>query len=206
MIRAPSWKREYEDKSLIHLEELIHSSTKIPNDPDRFLRYFIKKTESKEITLKGVSLEISEIGPRKDISTKFQILNYTQTEIEFSVRFEIETEKTNIYFCFKITTMRKKMGLNTKSVFKEIDKILSSKLIQIIKNLTDKSIDYINSAPEPLAKPSDISQAIKGEGISVFVSYATKDAPSFRIEEIAEELSKTEEIDDVLYWIYSNPQ
>ncbi len=98
MILAPSWKREYDDKSLIHLEELILSSTKIPNDPDRFFRYFTKKIESKEITLKGILLEISEIGPYSDFSTKFQLLNFSQVEFEFSVRFEVVAEKTNIYF------------------------------------------------------------------------------------------------------------
>ena len=91
--------------------------------------------ESKEITLKGLLLEISEIGPQIDFSTKFQLLNFSQAEFEFSVRFEVGTEKTNIYFYLKITNMRKKMGLNTKSVFKEYDKILSTKLIQIIKEL-----------------------------------------------------------------------
>ncbi|MHA1986927.1 MAG: toll/interleukin-1 receptor domain-containing protein [Promethearchaeota archaeon] len=204
MILAPSWKREYDDKSLIHLEELILSSTKIPNDPDRFFRYFSKKIESKEITLKGISLEISEIGPHSDFSTKFQLLNFSQVEFEFSVRFEVVSEKTNIYFYIRITTMREKMGLYTKSVFKEYDKILSTKLIQIIKVLTIKSIDYTNSAPEPFTKSSDMSQSTKDEGISVFVSYATKDAPSFRIEELAEELTKTEEIDNVLYWQEDN--
>jgi len=49
-----------------------------------------------------------------------------------------------------------------------------------------------------------MTHVTKGEGISVFVSYATKDAPSFRIEELAEEISKTEEIDDVLYWQEDN--
>lgn len=199
--KKPSWPREYDDKSLFHLEELIYTTSKVPKNPDKFFRYFIKSMESKEITLQNQPLEINETGPQSDYSTKFQLLSMNQMELKFSIRFEIMTENTNIHFSFKITTMKPKMSLNTKSIFKQIDKILSSKLIQVIKLLTDKSIEYTNSAPEDSIRPPD---SIKGDGILVFVSYATKDAPSFRIEEIAEELSKTYEIDDVLYWQEDN--
>ena len=37
-------------------------------------------------------------------------------------------------------------------------------------------------------------------GILVFVSYATKDVELFKIQRIAEELTKFDEIEDVLYW------
>ena len=37
-------------------------------------------------------------------------------------------------------------------------------------------------------------------GIVVFVSYASKDADFFKIKELAEELSKNQDVDDVLYW------
>ncbi|MFX0077418.1 MAG: toll/interleukin-1 receptor domain-containing protein, partial [Candidatus Hermodarchaeota archaeon] len=37
-------------------------------------------------------------------------------------------------------------------------------------------------------------------GLVVFVSYATKDADFFKIKEVAEKLSKIQDIDDVLYW------
>ena len=37
-------------------------------------------------------------------------------------------------------------------------------------------------------------------GILVFVSYATKDADLFKVKDLAEELTRFDEIDDVLYW------
>jgi hypothetical protein len=38
------------------------------------------------------------------------------------------------------------------------------------------------------------------KGIIVFISYATKDADFFKIKEISEDLSKFDDVDDVLYW------
>ncbi|MFX1489945.1 MAG: toll/interleukin-1 receptor domain-containing protein [Promethearchaeota archaeon] len=199
--KKPTWQREYDNKSLIHLEEVIYTSSEVPKNPDRFFSYFIKNIESKQIPFQNQLLEINKIGPLNGYSTKFQLLSLNMIEIQFSIRFKIMSEQTNTYFDLKITTMKKKMSMNTKSIFKQIDKIISSKLIQVIKIITDKSIDYINSTPNGIVKPSKV---IKGEGVLVFVSYSTKDALPFRIEEIADDLSKTEEIDDVLYWQEDN--
>ncbi|MFX1258434.1 MAG: toll/interleukin-1 receptor domain-containing protein, partial [Promethearchaeota archaeon] len=37
-------------------------------------------------------------------------------------------------------------------------------------------------------------------GITVFISYATKDSNTFQIAKLAERLTKFPEIDDALYW------
>lgn len=196
-----------EGKIIYHPEELIQASTKVPKEPERFFKHFIKSLESKTITIKGASSEISEIGPVDGLSTKFQVIGIRDFNYDFSVRFEIIDAQTNAYFDAKMElTLQKKGVLKSivKNILKATEGFYSSVVISYIKNLTNKSIEYINSAPEPLAKPLYMTQDNKGEGISVFVSYATKDAPSFRIEEIAEELTKTEEIDDVLYWQEDN--
>ena len=50
------------------------------------------------------------------------------------------------------------------------------------------------------SKHTEITQAGGDNGILVFLSYATKDTPLYRIKDIAEELTKFPEIFDVLYW------
>ncbi len=57
--------------------------------------------------------------------------------------------------------------------------------------------------PEPTVKAEKTQVEIESEtkkGKLAFISYATKDADLFKISKIAKELTKLEEIDDVLYW------
>ncbi len=48
--------------------------------------------------------------------------------------------------------------------------------------------------------PSEKKEEKKGEGILVFVSYATKDADLYKISELARALESYKEIGEVLYW------
>jgi hypothetical protein len=189
----------------IHPEEHIHTIDKIPNNPERFFKYFIKQLEAKVITIQGDKFEISEIGPQSDLSTTFQLVGMNQATLEFTIRIEIASDKTEIHFGSKMElfwqNMHKKIVQKVmKGAFKKSDLLYSSILISYIKNVTTKSLDYINSLPDVSSKPTEIAQTGVDNGILVFMSYATKDAPLFRVKEIAEELTKFPEIFDVLYW------
>ena len=189
----------------IHPEEHIHTIDKIPNNPENFFKYFIKQLEAKEISLQGDKFEISEIKPQSDLSTTFQLVGMNQATLEFTVRIEIASDKTEIHFGLKIElfweNMHKKIIQKImKGSFKQSDRLYSSILISYVKNVSTKALDYINSLPDISSKPTEITQTDVSKGILVFLSYATKDAPLYRIKEIAEELTKFPEILDVLYW------
>ncbi len=88
--------------TFIHPEERVLTLDTIPNNPERFFKYFIKQLEAKEVNVQGSKFEISEIGPQSDLSTKFQLLGMNQATLEFTVRVEIASDKTNIYFGSKL--------------------------------------------------------------------------------------------------------
>jgi len=189
----------------IHPEELIHTIDKIPNNPGRYFKYFIKQLEAKVVNIQGDKFEISEIGPQSDLSTTFELVGMNQATLEFTVRIEIASDKTEIHFGSKIElfweNMHKKIVQKLmKGSFKQSDRLYSSILISYVKNVSTKALDNINNLPDVSSKPTKITHTGGDNGILVFLSYATKDAPLFRIKEIAEELTKLPEIFDVLYW------
>ncbi|MHA1191029.1 MAG: toll/interleukin-1 receptor domain-containing protein [Promethearchaeota archaeon] len=189
----------------IHPEEHIHTIDKIPNNPERYFKYCIKQLEAKKIGIQGDQFEISEIGPQSDLSTTFELVGLNQATLEFTVRIEIASDKTEIHFGSKIElfweNMHKKIVQKLmKGSFKKSDRLYSSILVSYIKNVFAKSLDYINNLPDVSSKPMEITQTGGDNGTLVFMSYATKDAPLFRVKEIAEELTRFPEIFDVLYW------
>ena len=60
-------------------------------------------------------------------------------------------------------------------------------------------VSYLSKSPETVKESKFISTDVKKE-ILVFLSYATKEANLFKIEEISSKLINYEEIVDVLYW------
>ena len=189
----------------IHPEEPIHTIDKIPNNPGRYFKYFIKQLEAKVVNIQGDKFEISEIGPQSDLSTTFELVGMNQATLEFTVRIEIASDKTEIHFGSKVElfweNMHKKIVQKImKGSFKQSDRLYSSILISYVKNVSTKSLEYINDLSDVSSKPTQITQTGGDNGNLVFMSYATKDAPLFRIKELADELTKFPEIFDVLYW------
>jgi len=89
-------------------------------------------------------------------------------------------------------------------------------LIKILENLISNeelkaeirgNILKLKKEPEAVASPSgytsvtsSVQVSEKCEGMSVFVSYATKDAELYKIPELARMLEEYKEIGEVLYW------
>ena len=69
---------------------------------------------------------------------------------------------------------------------------------RIINKLIEKKVEIGRIQSKHLSTVGKAAQ--EGQKILVFVSYATKDADVYRIREIAENLTKYEKIQDVLYW------
>ena len=84
--------------------------------------------------------------------------------------------------------------------FIKLIKLFYTIICSYVKNVSTKSLEYINDLSDVSSKPTQITQTGGDNGNLVFMSYATKDAPLFRIKEVADELTKFPEIFDVLYW------
>jgi len=63
-----------------------------------------------------------------------------------------------------------------------------------------KEPEAVASPPGYTSETSPVQGSEKREGMSVFVSYATKDAELYKIPELARKLEEYKEIGEVLYW------
>ncbi|MFX1594304.1 MAG: toll/interleukin-1 receptor domain-containing protein [Promethearchaeota archaeon] len=128
-------------------------------------------------------INISEIGPRENLSTTFLYFKY-----EFKVFFETQNSKLIISYTGRKYFLKNYLkSLIINSLNKAKDSVPKERISRIEE---DESMEI-----------SSTDQASKTKkGILVFVSYATKDANLFRIQEIAETLTTYDKIEDVLYW------
>ena len=76
-----------------------------------------------------------------------------------------------------------------KATLDQIKYVHEESLIKEVKEVIEKP---------PIEFDKEVKKA--DEGISIFLSYTTKDTESFKIKEIAINLSRFPEIEDVFYW------
>jgi hypothetical protein len=69
---------------------------------------------------------------------------------------------------------------------------------RIIRRLIEKKVEIEKIQSKHISKIDKPRE--EGQQILVFVSYATKDADAYKIRDLAENLTKYEKIDNVLYW------
>jgi len=69
---------------------------------------------------------------------------------------------------------------------------------RIIRDLIEKKVEIEKIQSKHISKIDKPRE--KDQQILVFISYATKDADAYKIRDLAENLTKYEKIDDVLYW------
>ena len=86
------------------------------------------------------------------------------------------------------------LGLKTKKPKEVKKKMPSEKEVELVSYMLGKSDDI------DLTKEISLMCENLREEVLVFVSYATKDADTFKIKQIAEKLTSYPEIKDVLYW------
>lgn len=86
------------------------------------------------------------------------------------------------------------LGLKPRKLKEEKSKMPTDKEVELVSYILGKS-DDLDVSEEIAAICKDFDKEVL-----VFVSYATKDAETFKIKQISEKLTSYPEIKDVLYW------
>lgn len=145
----------------------------------------------------GLGFLIKSIKSKGDIKRKFlflalaMILGYTFGLLDsFTESFTLVLVRIG----FISSTWFGYFGLKTRKPKEIKKKIPTEKEIELVSYMLGKSED-IDLSKEIASICEDFT-----DEVLVFVSYATKDAETFKIKQIAEKLTSYPEIKDVLYW------
>lgn len=145
----------------------------------------------------GIGFLIKSIKSKGEISRKFfylalaMILGYT---FGFLDSFTESFTLVLVRIVFMSSSWFYYLGLKTRKPKEIKKKMPTEKEVELVSYMLGKSDD------------TDLSKEIAkicedfNEEILVFMSYATKDAETFKIKQIAEKLTSYPEIKDVLYW------
>lgn len=145
----------------------------------------------------GLGLLIKSVKSKGDIKRKFLYLALANI---FGYGFGLLDSFTESFILvlvrigFISSTWFAYLGLKTRKPKEEKNKMPSEKEVEFVSYILGKS-DEIE-----LSKEISLMGENFREEVLVFVSYATKDAETFKIKQIAEKLTSYPKIKDVLYW------
>ncbi|MFX1590854.1 MAG: toll/interleukin-1 receptor domain-containing protein, partial [Promethearchaeota archaeon] len=145
----------------------------------------------------GLGFLIKSIKAKGDLKRKFLYLALAMISSGIFGLLDSFTESFTLVlvrFCFISSTWFGYFGLKTRKPKEIKKKMPTDKEVELVSFMLGKSED-IDLSKEIAKICEDFD-----EEILVFVSYATKDAETFKIKQIAEKLTSYPEIKDVLYW------
>ena len=124
--------------------------------------------------------------------------------ISISKGKDIIKDLPNLYKKINLDELSSKVGLEKSETVNIIENLV---LNEGFKAEISGNMLKLKKEPEAVASPrgytpetSSVQGSEKREGMSVFVSYATKDAELYKIPELARKLEEYKEIGEVLYW------
>jgi len=164
-------------------------------------QYFILIYGIKEITYWVLPLTGL---PAKWVDIVLPILLEKYEKIKISDAIDFIKNLPNLYREINLDDLASRIHLDKVDLMETIENLISGKEInaEIRGNILK-----LKKEPEAVASPSgytsvtsSVQVSEKREGMSVFVSYATKDAELYKIPELARMLEEYKEIGEVLYW------
>ena len=110
----------------------------------------------------------------------------------------------NLYKKIDLDKLSSKVGLKKPETVEIIEYLVLNEgfKAEISGNMLKlkKEPEAVASPPGYTSETSSVQGSEEREGMSVFVSYATKDAELYKIPELARKLEEYKEIGEVLYW------
>ncbi len=77
-------------------ERVIYSSTIVPKDPEHAFNRFVKKLTSKKISYYTITISMLELGPRKKLSTRVQVVGLINMTFHFNIRYIVDSSKLDL--------------------------------------------------------------------------------------------------------------
>jgi hypothetical protein len=151
-------KDKKDKRKLIVPERVIYSSNIVPKDKSESFKRFVKKlVASKNISCYNMNMEISELGPREELSTLFQVIGGNMS-FHFKIRYIMESSKVDIGY----ETILVYTQWVPKLAKKANEKQISNVLIPYIIKAFSKSIELKVKKPKE-KKPEDKEKKEKKE-------------------------------------------
>ncbi len=145
----------------------------------------------------GLGFLIKSVKSKGDIKRKFLYLSLAMI-IGYTFGFLDSFTESFVLVIMRIGFISSNwfsyMGLKTRKPKEVKKKKPSEKEVEFVSYMLGKSDDT------DLTKEISLMCENLREEVLVFISYATKDADTFKIKQIAEKLTSYPEIKDVLYW------
>jgi len=116
----------------------------IPKDNDKFLEYFVKNLSGKKITMQNFEFPINTVGEPKELTANFQLIGLIKAALNFTIRFEISTSNTDVYFELKLTTEQPMM----KAQLVMSANMYQNKILPLITKYVNKAITHKKKEPK----------------------------------------------------------
>ncbi len=117
-------------------EEIIHSTNKIPNDPEVSFKKFADIIGSTKATTLTGDMEIKEVGPREGLSSKFQLGGKTTFETFITLQFIISKKLIEIGYEVLCTS---EAG-EKKQIMKASTIVLKNMISSTVERAYDKAV------------------------------------------------------------------
>jgi len=147
----------------------------------------------------------SELYSTKQMEKVYSILLEKVKEFEnegYAITIEFIKNLPKLYKEISFDDLTSRTSLSRTDLIKILENLILNGEIKakISSDMLKFKTEVETSPPEYTSETSSVQRPEKREGMSIFLSYATKDTGLYKIPELARKLEEYKDIGEVLYW------